>query len=107
MGDDEQGAERRFRILPLTVEDLRKLNGLALNDATRQILLEQLEQLTPDRRDDVIALMNMLLLTLRVIPAEHHDAVHIALALFARLTDEQRAAYLKLRARAERKREEA
>ena len=96
MSDDADCTATPRSSLPLTIDDLRRLNDDSFHDATRQALLGQLERLPPDRRDGVIALMDMLL-ALRAIPQQHHEAVHAVLASFNRLADDQRAAYLRLR----------
>jgi hypothetical protein len=82
---------------PLTVEDLRRLDGSLPNDEARHRLLEQLDQLTPRRRDGVLALMDMLL-ALRSVPEEQRNLMLMVLRFFNRLTDDQRGAYLRLSA---------
>ena len=95
MTDDMRHEDSQSIGLPLTAEDLRRLTEGAAKDDTAQSVLARLESLPADRREGVIAVLDMLLV-LRAIPPEHHAAVRVVLRFFNRLTDEQRAAYLRL-----------
>jgi len=95
MTDDMRHEDTHAIGVPLTIDDLRRLTEGAAKDDTAQSVLARLESLPAERRDSVIAVLDMLLV-LRAIPPEHHAAVRVVLRFFNRLTDEQRAAYLRL-----------